>query len=441
MQKMKAGNLSGMEKHNKRIFQNHSNPDIDTSLSDQNYDLMNREGKYKDIVTEIIESQKISQRATRKDAVLVSEWIITSDQAFFKNMDPNERDRFFQEATDWFKERYGEQNLAYAHVHLDETTPHMHLGVVPMRDGKLQAKNVFNREELRHLQDELPKHLREKGFEIDRGAEESERKHLSIPEYKKAMESVKELDVERQKKSQEIIKTVSQIDELQSAKSALQDEYEAHKAIVNEFKQRGKGLVETTKKLVEKPPYKAPEVESIFQPEVSDDFLGKNVKMKKEDYSKMIESQNTSLEKHKILTNRFDLVAETLEKANRINYQLSAELEKAKKAIPVQTDDFVSKTEHEKIKRELKISEQRHEQKDFIIQQQQVEIKDLKQIVNQFKMVCIDFIKEKRHQAFDLMSDLAKKLHLVKDVNESIKQDKEREQEKSRHQDDSEMEL
>ena len=30
--------------------------------------------------------------------------------------------------------------MAYAQVHLDETTPHMHLGIVPMKDGRLSGK-------------------------------------------------------------------------------------------------------------------------------------------------------------------------------------------------------------------------------------------------------------------------------------------------------------
>ena len=29
MQKMKSGNLGGIERHNQRTFENHSNPDID----------------------------------------------------------------------------------------------------------------------------------------------------------------------------------------------------------------------------------------------------------------------------------------------------------------------------------------------------------------------------------------------------------------------------
>src|SRR5699024_12445886 len=71
-----------------------------------------------------------------------------SDRDFFERLDPGEQKRFFEESYKLFSERYGKQNIAYATVHNDEQTPHMHLGVVPMRDGKLQGKNVFNRQEL-----------------------------------------------------------------------------------------------------------------------------------------------------------------------------------------------------------------------------------------------------------------------------------------------------
>src|SRR5699024_12314994 len=65
-------------------------------------------------------------------------------------------------------ERYGKQNIAYATVHNDEQTPLMYLGVVPMRDGKLQGKNVFNRQELLWLQDKFPEHMKKQGFELKR---------------------------------------------------------------------------------------------------------------------------------------------------------------------------------------------------------------------------------------------------------------------------------
>ena len=36
-------NLGGIERHNQRTFENHSNPDIDPEKQDLNYDLVNDE--------------------------------------------------------------------------------------------------------------------------------------------------------------------------------------------------------------------------------------------------------------------------------------------------------------------------------------------------------------------------------------------------------------
>ena len=130
---------------------------------------------------------KISQRAIRKDAVLCDEWIITSDKAFFEKLSPGETRSFFEAAKDYFAENYGEQNIAYASVHMDESTPHMHLGIVPMRDGKLSSKAMFDREELKKIQDELPQYLNEQGFELERGARNSEAKHKTVAEFKQEM--------------------------------------------------------------------------------------------------------------------------------------------------------------------------------------------------------------------------------------------------------------
>ncbi|MGO4389691.1 hypothetical protein AB4Y85_19405, partial [Microvirga sp. 2YAF29] len=207
------------------------------------------------------------------------------------------------------------------------------------------------------------------------------------------------------------------INDLQLSKKALEAEYEAQRAIVREFKERGKVLTKATKELAVQSQYKAPKVEPIYEPEVSTDLLGKHVKIRKEEYEKMLASQKESMQKHKDLAKNFDMIAERLKKANVNNYYLSVELEKAKKAIPV---------------------------KDRVIEQQQEQIKELTQRIKQFKSMCVDFIKENVPKAFDLMNSLAQKFNLVKDVNESMKQDKEREQREKKMQrrsrDDWEME-
>lgn len=198
MAKMKAENLGGIQRHNQRETENHSNKDIDSERSKLNYDLVNPEPvNYHEKVLEIINSQRLSKRAIRKDAVLVDEWIITSDKQFFEMADSK---KFFQDSLDYFSERCGLQNIAYATVHLDETTPHMHLGIVPMSEGRLNHKLVFTRQTLREIQDELPKYLQEQGHEIERGIKGSEQKHLTVTEYKENKLAVERMNAELQQK-------------------------------------------------------------------------------------------------------------------------------------------------------------------------------------------------------------------------------------------------
>lgn len=134
------------------------------------------------------------------------------------------------------------------------------------------------------------------------------------------------------------------------------------------------------------------------------------------------------------------MIAEKLNEANVTNHYLSVELEKAKQAIPAQTEDFVLKVDHEKVKKALESSERRNQNKDVLIKQQQAQIKDLTQRLNHLKSLCVDFIKENASKAFDLMNSFAQKLNLVKDVNESIEQDKENERRVKRRSRDNGME-
>jgi hypothetical protein len=206
MQKMKAGNLVGMGNHNQRLTDNHSNKDIDTERSYLNYDLVNRTDNYKTDIQQFINENKLSSRAVRKDAVLINEWIITSDNQFFKDKDDKEIKDFFDTAKSYFADKFGDNNIRYAQVHLDETTPHMHLGIVPFNaEKKLSAKTVFNRQALQAVQDELPKYLNERGFELERGEKGSERKNLTVPEYKKAKDELKEMNTTLEQRKSEVL--------------------------------------------------------------------------------------------------------------------------------------------------------------------------------------------------------------------------------------------
>ncbi|MED2513451.1 MobV family relaxase, partial [Bacillus thuringiensis] len=100
-------------------------------------------------------------------------------------LSPVEQRRFFEESVCFLKARYGEENFVYASVHVDEKTPHMHVGMVPVNEKqKLSAYSFFkNKSELHDLQDKIYEHVKEKGFDIERGVS-SDRKHLSTQRFK-----------------------------------------------------------------------------------------------------------------------------------------------------------------------------------------------------------------------------------------------------------------
>src|SRR5699024_2716799 len=52
-------------------------------------------------------------------------------------------------------------------------------------DGKLQGKNVFNRQELLWLQDKFPEHMKKQGFEMKRGERGSDSKQIETAKFKK----------------------------------------------------------------------------------------------------------------------------------------------------------------------------------------------------------------------------------------------------------------
>ena len=186
LSKYKSSNIVGLQRHNQRENRNYSNKDIDTTMSDLNFDLVNSQNiSFTKKVKHIIESKRTTKKAIRKDAVTYCECIISSDNDFFRNLDIKEQQRFFEVSLKFLENRIGKDNIISANVHLDETTPHMHLGFVPMNlDGSLSAKKMVNRNFLREIQENLPYTLQKNGFDIQRGEKDNNVKHIDQKIYK-----------------------------------------------------------------------------------------------------------------------------------------------------------------------------------------------------------------------------------------------------------------
>ena len=89
----------------------------------------------------------------------------------------------------------GKKNVIFATVHKDETTPHLHAGVIPLiDDGRLSYKSfVSSKMDLIKLQDKYYEKMSLEFPELERGksAKETGKNHLTVEEYKLQQENLK----------------------------------------------------------------------------------------------------------------------------------------------------------------------------------------------------------------------------------------------------------
>ena len=183
MEKYHKTDIAPVEQENERDENYQAdNPQIDPTRTRQNYNIIKRQRSYTQFINDKIAALDLPTKV-RKDAVLMCSFVVGSDRAFFKNLSAREQQQFFVGCTRFFAERYGEDNIISAVVHMDETTPHWHLNLIPVVDGRLSAKTLFGRKELQSLQTDFHAAVGRK-WNLQRGREGSQAKHLSTAEFK-----------------------------------------------------------------------------------------------------------------------------------------------------------------------------------------------------------------------------------------------------------------
>jgi len=252
MRKFKNADLKGLQIHNQREKESHTNPDIDESRTKLNYDLLHQQTiDYKAIINEHISKNVETKRAIRKDAVRCCSFMISASPEFFEGLSPEREKAFFQSNLAFLQERYGKENVMYAAVHKDEKTPHMHVGVVPItKEKKLSAKQIFNKVEMKQLQEAIGRHNEKWG--LLRG-EPSDKKYLEMNQFKREAlkQEIKELEIQKAE----------------------------HEQASRQIEERLEDLKETA--------YKAGAVDRIEVKETGGLLSSKSVKMSKEDYEQL----------------------------------------------------------------------------------------------------------------------------------------------------------
>lgn len=120
----------------------------------------------------------------RKNGVVAIEYLMTASPEAMQAKSRKEQDDYFRDALEWLKERHGADNVVYAGIHRDETTPHMYAYVVPIDErGRLNARSFLGgRSALSEMQTDYAERVgRQHG--LQRGIEGSKAHHQRVQRF------------------------------------------------------------------------------------------------------------------------------------------------------------------------------------------------------------------------------------------------------------------
>ena len=156
MRKVKGEDKAGLDAHNHRkgVVQ----PNVNQLMTKHNYSSS---------VCIVDAINKRLPAKMRKDAVQSLEFIISASPEFFERLSgelkPNtslrSSERFMDWANTsikWMEKEFGKENVVDYTLHLDETTPHLHVVVVPIHEGRLCAKEITTIKDMYRWQEEYP---------------------------------------------------------------------------------------------------------------------------------------------------------------------------------------------------------------------------------------------------------------------------------------------
>lgn len=181
--KVKLSGLAGIRHHLLDRERVKTNPDIDLSRSQLNHTIENLSPK--NLISDV--RQRIKQlqlkRKPRTDAVGIMDIIVGASNDFMLQLGEEKREQYFADSLHFFQKHYGKENVMYCHCHMDESNPHIHIGVLPVTpDGRLSARDLFNPKSLEKLQTDFHRDV-SKNYGLERG-EHQARNYLELNKFK-----------------------------------------------------------------------------------------------------------------------------------------------------------------------------------------------------------------------------------------------------------------
>lgn len=320
--------LAGIGAHDNREKEKYkSNPDIDLTKSHENIELVPCNKKYVEKFYEITAPYKEewdermkTERPERKRTftkmvndgknVVADELILTASHNFFNDMSREDITKWGNKCMDFVYNDigYNKSQIISAIIHMDETTPHLHVVAVPLikRFDKKSNKErytlskktyIHDKMHLSELQDKYHKRMVDNGYDLLRGESKFGREYIPVNELKKVTRWLnKDLNTRHEKLDNAILKLE---DNMKSNKELLIDK--EHVKIKKETFESIKEVINETKNVMEV----QPKLESAFKKvdgftssykslQMTTKKLNKEVESLKED-NKQLQEENKSL--------------------------------------------------------------------------------------------------------------------------------------------------
>lgn len=118
----------------------------------------------------------------RKNAVHCFEYLITGSPEW-EGWHTDQQQKYFDDAIKWLGDRHGAENVVVTSIQLDETTPHLVAYVVPLIDGKLNARaTTTGKDAFSKMQTDFAKKVGKK-YGLERGEKGSKAKHEDVKRF------------------------------------------------------------------------------------------------------------------------------------------------------------------------------------------------------------------------------------------------------------------
>lgn len=199
----------------------------------------------------------------RKNGVRAIECLVTGSPERMAEMSREEQDAYFEDAKKWVGENFGgAANVFCTAIHRDESTPHMHVLLVPMvecekKGQKLSAAHYLDGPaKLTALQTSFAEEVGKK-YGLERGIEGSKAKHQTVKRYYSKLNKTKETEHEMRAKKMlkkgvvlnKIEKEADVADRLAAKAAGLQREVEDFKHFKREAQKTFNSLTKKDKEL------------------------------------------------------------------------------------------------------------------------------------------------------------------------------------------------